>query len=526
MKSTNITKMKSIKYFPFLFIITLFGITLNSCTDLNEEILDETSGKELLTNKNNLPSLVGPVYAALRDLWWRQSVWGLQETTSDECMFPTRGSDWYDGGVWVEAFTHTWTPTHRDVTDTWDRLSTGLARANYVLLLLEDFEETAEIARYRAELRFFQAFYMYYYMDLYGQTPYREITESDFTKNPQVWDRPTTFSYLVSQVSAIIPQLGDKNEVPYGRINKDIARMFLAKLYLNQQVYIGTPGWQECLNYCNELISSGRYGLTDNYFDIFSVNNEQFYGNDDEAIFVSIMEDSEVMGVDDNVNWVKPTLHYNQQLKGNYAPWNGAVVPEQFFNKMDTANDLRFQDDRIRATTGAYIGFLVGQQYDENGVKIVTRQNEPLIYTPECPLSGAAEYQGVRILKYEPKVPSINSARTDNDFVIWRIADTYLMRAEAQFRLNGGGLDDLNTVRTKRGLQPLAAISEQALIDERGFELYWEGHRRQDLIRFGMYNQAWPEKPASDPTRNIFPIPQRALDAYGDKSLISQNPGY
>jgi hypothetical protein len=112
------------------------------------------------------------------------------------------------------------------------------------------------------------------------------------------------------------------------------------------------------------------------------------------------------------------------------------------------------------------------------------------------------------------------------DFLIWRIADTYLMRAEAKFRLNGGGLEDLNAVRTKRGLEALGSISEQAIIDERGFELYWEGHRRQDLIRFGMYNDAWTNKPATSAHTSIFPIPQRSLDAYADENLISQNPGY
>ncbi len=518
--------MKRIKNSLQILLLIFLGFSFPSCTDLEEEILDETGGEEIINQEENIPSLVGPIYAALRDLWWRQSVWGLQETTTDECMFPTRGNDWWDGGVYVEAHLHTWSPTHRDISDTWNRISIGLGRANYVLLLLDDFEETEEIRLYKAELRFFRAFFMYYYMDLYGQCPYREYTETDFTKNPQIWDRPTTFNYIVEQVELVLPELGDKYDVPYGRINKDIARMFLAKLFLNQEVYTGTSGWDECLQYCNELINSGRYALADDYFDIFSVENQEFFTDNGEAIFVSIMDDEQDMGVDNNVQWIRPTLHYSQTLGSNYGPWNGAAVPESFFNKIDTANDLRFQDDRIKATTGANLGFLVGQQYDENGVALETRQADPLIYTSECPLSGAIEAQGVRVLKYEPKVPPIDQGRTDNDFVIWRIADTYLMRAEAQFRINSGGLEDLNTVRVKRGLDPLGALTEQAIIDERGFELYWEGHRRQDLIRFGMFTDAWTEKPVTDASKEIFPIPQKALDAYNDESLISQNPGY
>ncbi len=523
--------MKPIKNNLLILFTVFLGFLFPACTDLEEEILDETGGTELINNEENIPSLIGPVYAALRDLWWRQSVWGLQEATTDECMFPTRGNDWWDGGVWVEDHLHTWSSTHRDVSDTWDRISTGLGRANYVLLLLDDFEEREEIRLYKAELSFFRLIYMYYFMDLYGQCPYREYTETDFTKNPQIWDRPTTFNYLVEQTELILPELGDKYSVPYGRVNKDVARMFLAKLFLNREVYTDTPGWTECVQYCNELINSGRYALADDYFDIFSVENQQFFTDNDEAIFVSIMDDEQDMGVGDNVNWVRPTLHYYQTLGRtaagtNYGPWNGCVVPESFFNKIDTLNDLRFQDDRIKAASGANLGFLVGQQYDENGDSIFTRQNEPLIYTPECPLSGANEAQGVRVLKYEPKIPPVEQTRVDNDYVIWRIADTYLMRAEARFRINGQGLDDLNAVRTQRGLDPLGSITEQAIIDERGFELYWEGHRRQDLIRFGMFTDAWTEKPVTEATKEIFPIPQRALDAYNDENLIQQNPGY
>ena len=504
----------------------IMSLNLLSCTDLQEEILDEITGKESINDPSNIPNLVVPAYATLRDLWWRQSVWGLEETCTDECMFPTRGSDWFDGGVWQEAFKHTWSPEHRDIQDTWDRLATGVARSNYVLNLLDEMEPSAELAQYKAELRFLRAFYSYYFMDLYGKVPFREYTETNYAVNPQILNRQEAFDFIVNECNEILPDLGSKYDVPYGRINKDVVTMFLAKLYLNKEVYTGEADWNSCVQYCDELINSGRYALADDYFGIFSVENNENFTNNDEAIFVTIFDDTEDMGSDNNCQWVHPTLHYSQTLANNYGPWNGCVVPEDFFNKIDTANDIRYQDNRIKATTGANIGFLIGQQYDENGTALETRQHEPLIYTPECPLSGARENQGVRALKYEPKIPVVNSARTANDFVVWRIADAYLMRAEAQFRINGGGLSDINAVRVKRGLTELSAITEQAILDERGFEFYWEGHRRQDLIRFDKFNEAWPNKPQSAATTKIFPIPQRALDAYDDTDLISQNPGY
>jgi starch-binding outer membrane protein, SusD/RagB family len=519
--------MKTKKYLLYFLAGIFTVISFPACTDLQEEILDETTGKALIEDTANIPNLVVPAYATLRDLWWRQSVWGLEEATSDECMFPTRGGDWFDGGVWVEDWMHTWTPDHRDIRDTWDRLSTGVARANYSLLILSDKQQTAEIKGYLAELRFLRAFYSYYFMDLYGKVPFREYTDQNYTVNPQIFTRQEAFDFIVNEINEILPDLGTKYAVPYGRINQDIAKMLLAKLYLNKEVYTGSAGWQECLQYCDELITSGRYALAANYFDIFEVDNHLNFNDNGEAIFVTVYQDTEGMGSDNNCQWIHPTLHYNQTLGRNFSPWNGCIAPREFFNKIDTANDLRYQDDRIKITTGANLGFLVGQQFNENGDSLKTRKKTiPLNYTPECPLSGAGEEQGVRVMKYEPKIPPVNSARTANDYVVWRIGDVYLMRAEAQFRINGGGLDDLNLVRTQRGLSALGAISAQAILDERGFELYWEGHRRQDLIRFGKFNEARQDKSVTPETNNIFPIPQRALDAYGDKELIDQNPGY
>lgn len=518
--------MKTNKIY-ILLIGVLLSLIVPSCSNLDEEILDETTGQELLNDPGNIKNLVVPAYASLKDLWWRQSVWGLEEYCTDECMFPTRGIHWFDGGVFVEGHTHQWTATHRDISDTWDRLSTGVARANYSLNLLSQVTETSEIKYYKAELRFLRAFYSYYFMDLYGKVPFREYTETDYTKNPAILSRQQAFDFLVKELEEIMPNLGAKYEVPYGRPNKDAATMFLAKLYLNKGVYTGTPDWNKCKQYCDELINSGRYAIANDYFGIFSIENQLNYTNNGEAIFVTVYDDTEDTGDDSHYHWVHPTLHYNQTLGGFYAPWNGGIVMKEFFDKIDTANDIRYQDFRIKTSTGANLGFLIGQQFDLNGDSLKTNDNAFLNYTPECPLSGATERQGIRVMKYEPKVPCINPARVTNDYVVWRIADVYLMRAEAQFRINGGGLDDLNAIRTKRGLSGLASITEQALIDERGFELYWEGHRRQDLIRFGKFLEPMQDKEfVSAPEKQIYPIPQKALDAYNDKNLIDQNPGY
>jgi hypothetical protein len=529
--------MKKIKYIYNLIPVLGSLVLLTACTDLEEQIIDESTGKEFLVEEN-LYNLVAPSYNTVARLWCREWVWGLQEATTDECMFPTRGTDWWDGGVFQDDFLHTWTPEHRDVVKTWNELGTGMGRANYSRLLLDDFEETQEVNWFRAELRFNTALFMYYYLDLYGRVPERDYTSMDFAKeNPHIYDRTRGFDFIVREVKEMLPLLGDKYVVPYGRPNKDAARMLLAKLYLNKEAYTGQAAYDSCLIYVNELINSGRYALATDYFDIFYYNNEENYTDNDEAILVSVMDDREDMGHGAApAGWVQQTFHYNQNLGGGYNPWNGCVAPEDYLkNTMiahtDTATDVRWRDDRIYGKAAVYLGFNYGQQYSSTGAMLTERDNKtPLYFTWDCPLDGAAEAKGVRVLKYIPKTPPEGIPTwTDNDFVIWRIGDAYLMRAECNLRLGNSGdaLQDINEIRTVRNAPLLSSVDLDDILAERALELYWEGHRRQDMIRFGTFLDARINKPEVSPsTKLLLPIPQVAVDAIDDNSLLPQNPGY
>jgi hypothetical protein len=525
--------MKRMKLIYSIIFVLLGVVFLPACTDLEEQIIDEGTGGEFLTEEN-LYNLVAPSYNTFTRLWYRERVWGFQEATTDECMYPTRGTDWYDGGVWQDDFLHQWTPEHRDVVAVWNELSTGIARANYSLTLLDEFEETKDVKLFKAELRFNRAFFMYCYMDLYGKVPYRDYTETNFATNPKVFDRIQAFNFLTREIKEILPQLGDKYDVPYGRPNKDGARMFLAKLYLNKEVYTGAAAYDSCLTYVNEIINSGRYGIDTDYFNIFSFTNDENYSNNDEAILVAVLDDSENMGKDDNVIWVQHTFHYSQNYAG-YNCWNGCIAPQDYlennwFAHTDTSADVRWKDDRVYSESALYLGFNYGQQYGPAG-NILTERDllTPLFFTWDCPLDGATESQGVRVLKYIPKIPPINPSRTDNDYVVWRIADAYLMRAECNFRLGNSNdaLQDINDLRAIRNAPSLSSVDLDAILTERALELYWEGHRRIDLIRFGKFLDSRINKPeVSHETKLILPIPQNAIDAIDDPDLLKQNPGY
>ena len=516
--------MKSFKNYIILMIGILSFPAFNGCTDLQEEILDETTGGSLLT-EDNLDNLIVPAYGTLRHLYGRDFVWGLQTISSDECMFPTRGNDWDDGGIWRALHMHTWRPAHSVIKSTWDQLMTGVARANYSMQIINDFEQTQKVADYMAELRLLRALYNFYIMDLFGQLPVRDFMEIDYSIKPEVLSRSEAFDHLVGELNEIMPQLKDKYDVSYGRMNKDVATMLLAKLYLNKEVYTGTPGWEECKSYCEELINSGRYALMSNYWDIFSTDNHQYFNNSSEAILAVIYDDTQDLGYNANTLFLLNTLHYQQTFGTGYVPYNGAVIPQDFVLRFDTANDLRFQSEVI-PELGTNRGILLGIQRDPEGEPIIDANNQQVLsYALECPIF-AGRMDGARVLKYGPKVPTTNPNRIDYDFVVWRIADVYLMLSEAKIRLGENGDDELNEVRAIRGLDEITGATLDDIINERGFELYWEGHRRQDLIRFGKFNEAWHEKPVSAEIYKIFPIPQSAIDAYNDESVLPQNPGY
>ena len=200
-----------------------------------------------------------------------------------------------------------------------------------------------------------------------------------------------------------------------------------------------------------------------------------------------------------------------------------------FYNKFEAADTRRgMAYTGVTNVSGIRVGFLIGQQFDENGVALKDRNGAPLAFTPEVKLKETGtnlEVTGIRVIKYP--IDYTGGDQADNDYVVFRLADVMLMKAEAQLRGAAGGaagaLTIVNTIRTKRGASTLGAITLDGLLDERGRELYWEGWRRQDMIRFGKYLGAWQEKTASGPERLLFPIPNEQLAVNPN---LKQNAGY
>ncbi|MDQ3550870.1 MAG: RagB/SusD family nutrient uptake outer membrane protein, partial [Bacteroidota bacterium] len=219
-------------------------------------------------------------------------------------------------------------------------------------------------------------------------------------------------------------------------------------------------------------------------------------------------------------------LHYNSP--NPMGGWNGFTTLSDFYDKF-SPDDKRREASYPGLTDqiGLKVGFLIGQQFGPGGVALKDRKGNPLAFKREIKLLEtdpiAIEVNGIRVIKYVPD--QVEQFPTRHDWVFYRYADVLLMKAEALLRSGRAAeaLAPVTLVRARAGLAPLASMTLDNLIDERGREFYWEGHRRTDLIRFGKFLEAWQEKPASDPSRLLFPIPNRSLAANPN---LEQNPGY
>jgi hypothetical protein len=322
----------------------------------------------------------------------------------------------------------------------------------------------------------------------------------------------------------------------YGRMTRWVALAIKTKLYLNAQVYTGTAKWAEAIATAEEIIDDGPFSLSGVYSDNFSINNS----GSTENIFVFPYDKVFAQGF----NWPMMTLHYASQgvYKFTDQPWNGYATVEEFYNSyIDPVKNPGPQGDvwkgkalapSIGTQDSRLSNFIVGPQFNPDGSRAVDPAAEasdpdgaPLTFTPEINMIYPNSWRqgGARIGKYQYE--QAGTANMSNDFVVFRLADIILSLAEAKFRLGqtAEALALVNNIRERAQVDPFVTLTEENLLAERGREMYAEMVRRQDLIRFGKFDDARWEKEVSDAHYQLFPIPKQQRDA-NDK--LAQNPGY
>jgi hypothetical protein len=586
-------KLKSLRYklkswTPAILLLCLLA---SGCTKLNVKTYSVLPAATFWANPNNIASGKIPAYSALGNITGHSGVGNMMEITSDEMVFPTRGTDWYDGGQWARMYYHQNLPSDVDgnVDGCWQGCLSGAGNCNYVIYSLQQLPAGADpnLQADIAEMTALRSLFYYKAMVLFGNIPY----VTDFKVNPaDVKQIPMTqtFDSLETNLKNALPNLSANVDLTtYGKMNRYAAFALLARMYLNAKYYTGTPRFADCITMCDSIINSGNYGLEPDYFDCFAgVDNQS-----KENIFV-------VPAATNNLIYsngiVQASIEFNSSLTfgipccnfGN----NGASTTRDFYQYFDTTstygsntvtingrtvhNTLRtFNDQR----TGQY---LVGQQFQGDGVtnyppyknwivanddpcctydgnssvnmttKIGDDYNSllsPVIYYDtmnEFTFGTSPAYfrhAGVRNIKYwpQPGLPPNNNMA--NAWAVFRLADVYLMRGEAEY-WNGDLTDavaDFNIVRTRAYSGDashnwtLADLTPDNILQERGRELAWEDVRRIDQIRMQSYTgvpyftraRNYPPKPADAADNHTFFLPIPATELNVNHNL-QQNPGY
>lgn len=510
----------------YLLIFMMISSFL-SCTSLDEE-LEGTLTIEEASNAGDVEGLLTAAYSSLAPFGSQDRAWALAEHTSDELAGPTRGPDWDDGGAWRQLHTHNWNTTSSFVINTWNGLLEGVFRAGLILQFNPNPEQ-------EAEARFLRAFYNFWVLDNWGHVFSREPNE-DLTLPPSTsLERAEGIDFIISELEAALVNLPD-NPSRAGGATKNAARAMLMKAYLNKAVYkaTGADGAAQkgpftfnvsdmnlVIGYANDIINSGQYELDNDYFDAFRPDNSSL--SSENIFFVNNTRGSNTSN--NQSRWFM-TLHYNQTPGG----WNGFVALSDLYDSFEDTDIRRglphTEFPEMDGNTGVDVGFLIGQQYDKDSVAIKTRPGAPLIFTKNFSLTASDEAMGLRVVKYPIDFENFNNP--ENDYVLLRYADVLLMKAEAILRggndpLGQSALDLVNELRAIRNTGPCVNLDLSELLKERSRELYWEGWRRNDQIRFSTYLNAFQEKPASTEKFLLFPIPPDVLSVSPD---LKQNPGY
>lgn len=506
-------------------------LQVTSSCELNESLEGQLTQDQIPVG--DPAALLQGVYNSQRDpIQGHVSVFALQEVSTDARIMPTRGPDWDDNGKWRQIFNHTWDANNERVRETYTQL-------NGIIYASTDLLRFSPTVQQQAEARFLRSWAMFLVLDLYDQVLYREPGES-LSEDARVRKGTVALDYIVSEIKAIQADLPDG---PAGRANKDAARVLLMKCYLNKGVYanrqaptFAVEDMNQVVKLADEIINSGKYSFTANYFDNFAPNNGAI-GR--ENIFTQENTFGNSGPLRDLWKFVS---HYNMRPVDGY---NGPATTAEFYDLFE-ANDKRrgmaYDVSGGPANPGRRInvGFLIGQQYNlVTDAPLTTRGGAPLVFTKDINLfeTGAdLETKGIRPMKYPVDYASEAKGGNgaENDHVSFRLADVLLMKAEAILRgatpTSAGSygatpLDIVNSLRThpSRGATALSSLDLDKLLDERGRELYGESWRRQDMIRFGKFLQARKDKPQSDPKYLIYPIPQTQVDVNRN---ITQNPGY
>jgi hypothetical protein len=539
-------KMKRYTFLTLLIIMVTF--LLSSCTkDLNVNPIDPNinTANNVFKDPASYKRALAKLYASFAisgqmgggggnpDIQgidenfgnYLRQYWDLQELPTDEAIMA-----WDDATI-KDFHWQTWSPNDVFIAALYSRIFYTIAISNEFIRNVDKGMSSAsgtfltDLTHYKAEARFIRALAYWHAIDMFGNVPF--ITEADLPGAffPKRITRVDLFKYIESELKDIENDLVPARQNEYARADRGADWFLLAELYMNAKVYTGTERYSDALTYLNKVISAG-YSLDPNYAHLFDADN-----NTSPEIIFPIAFDGQNTQQYGGMTFIIHALNGDgMPLNGIDGGWGGIRTIKDFVSKFNvTQNDFNTNPQYQGADKRAMFYFAPSSwQWDITNVSTFT--------------------QGIGVDKFKNvtanggPAPDAHATFVSTDFPMFRLADAYLLYAEAVLRGGAGGdigtaVNYINAIRERAYGNNSADITASQLtlnfiLDERGRELYWEGHRRPDLIRFGQFTNGsyvweWkgdaPNGIQTASYRDLYPIPTNDLNA--NPNLV-QNPRY
>jgi hypothetical protein len=521
-------------------------VFLYSCTKLADKNYTEIVSDKFTPGESDLVSLIGPAYGAWRNVlnYGGSNFFRTQEVTADELVIPARPYGWVDDGSYRRLHEHVWTNTD-GTGGNWSAAYGGITNCNRLIFQIESGKLPVSTGKENvlAEIRALRASFYYVLCDLYGNVPI--VTKFDVEPGflAEQNTRQEVYDFVIKELTESLPLLTDEaTKLYYGRFNKWAAYALLAKMYLNAEVYTGTPQWEKCIEACDAIINSNKYTLSVTQRSIFATENS----TNTEIIFAVPYDEIYAGGMSLHME----TLHPENQKTYNLqtSSWGGIAAVPQYIDTYDP-DDLRLKENWIQ-----------GPQYSSTGTPLKGSNGpfngQPLVFINEIPgVDSSQEVHGFHLGKYEVKLGALTSL--SNDCPLFRLTDIMMMKAECLLRINKA--DEAATIVTAIRARSFPGNSAKATVtgtqlqvgsvydygrrdykvqtheggadvqygrflDELGWEFNQEARRRQDMIRFGIFTKkSWLSHQPTGDYRKLMPIPANIL---ATNPKLKQNPGY
>lgn len=540
-----------------LIALSAIVVIAGACTKLDVTPESQYIDTNFPKTAADYQALIGPIYTQLASKYAIE-YFRMQELTTDEVILPGRDGNYDDGGQYRQHHHHTYTPDHTNVKDVWEWGFGAINTCNRVLSNISNstLAETDPVrVSAMAEVKAMRALFYFFMLDIYGNVPI--VDTFPVVNLPSTKKRIEVFQFIEKDLKSIVNKLPVKNAnnatLTYAHPTKAMVHALLAKMYINAKVYTGVARDQEALQMCDSVIANTQYKLDASYAAVFAPDNGPGIT---ETIFAIPYDPLQLDGQQFTRHafmaylWPKYGVPSNLSISISATP--------EFYDKFNLSGDERNNS------------WLIGKQYNWDGtpftIKIkkkdldasFTGTNTDTIWQLEIaktikmtgtkPFDVGNDYlarcMGVRSIKYYPdKATTAATRMSGNDMPIFRLADIYLMKAEAILRgatastINGElqtALVLFNKIRARVKAPLAVSVTLDELLDERGRELHWENWRRNDLIRFDKYEIEYPipgdvatsgYTPGmnKDIRRRIFPVPssERKLNPN-----LEQNQGY